>query len=36
MYQQIKAGGNLDALVNQSYMQLITSKGDSNIMQKLD
>ena len=34
--QHIKAGCNLDAILNESLMHLITSKMDQNIIHKLD
>ena len=36
MDQQIKAGFNLDAILNESLMELITSKMNQNIIYKLD
>ena len=34
--QQITAGSNLDAILNESLIHLITSKLDQNIIHKLD
>ena len=36
MDQQNKAGCNLDAILNESLMHLMTSKLDQNIRHKLD
>ena len=36
MEHHIKAGFNLDAILNESLMELITSKMNQNIIYKLD
>ena len=36
MDQQIKSGWNLDVILNESLIDLITSKMDRNVIDKLD